>query len=681
MVKVMRGQSGIAGGALALVLALGGQAARADTAEAPDTTIVVTGRGLASAPATPAYDVQVLDRDAITGSVSGRIEDVLSNVAGFQQFRRSDSRSTNPSSQGVTLRALGGNAAARTLVLLDGVPMADPMFGSVPLSAIAPERLGAVRVTRGGGSGAFGSGAVAGTIEMDSADARTLGRVSGEAMVDDRGETVLSGGIAPQLGAGFAEVSGRWDHGAGFWTTPIDQRVPASAKAAYDSWSVAARGVAPVTDTIELQARALAYDDHRTLRFAGANSASSGEDASLRFVGRGPWQFDVLGYLQDRGFSNVVISSTTFRPTLDQRRTPATGMGGKIEIRPPVGDAHVLRMGGDWRRAIGDLSEVSYNSTTGAVTGYRRAGGVNDDLGLFAEDDWTLGGLTLTGGARADHTSISDGYVTLQGATGAVTSDNHYGARADWTVTGRGGALLRVAQGVELRGSAYSGLRQPTINELYRTFTVFPVTTNANPALGNEMLKGAEGGVDVTPMPGLKLSATAFTNRVEHAIANVTTGVNLRQRQNVDAIRAKGLEFAASATAGRFSLDGSLALTDAVVEASGAQAGINGLRPAQTPKIAASATLNWRPAPRWQAAVSLRYLGSQYEDDLNSANSLMPAATTIGALVQAPLGGALTLVLRGENLANVSVVTRNQAGSIDIGTPRTIWAGVRVGLK
>ena len=77
----------------------------------------------------------------------------------------------------------------------------------------------------------------------------------------------------------------------------------------------------------------------------------------------------------------------------------------------------------------------------------------------------------------------------------------------------------------------------------------------------------------------------------------------------------------------------------------------------------------------------LRHIGAQYEDDLNSANSIMPAATTMGAFVQAPLGGAFTLVLRGENLANVSVVTRNQAGSIDIGAPRTMWAGVRVGLK
>ena len=37
--------------------------------------------------------------------------------------------------------------------------------------SLAPERLASVRVTRGGGSGAFGAGAVAGTIELTSADA------------------------------------------------------------------------------------------------------------------------------------------------------------------------------------------------------------------------------------------------------------------------------------------------------------------------------------------------------------------------------------------------------------------------------------------------------------------------------------------------------------------------------
>ncbi|MEL0212310.1 MAG: Plug domain-containing protein, partial [Novosphingobium sp.] len=140
---------------------------------------------------------------------------VLSNVAGFQQFRRSDSRSSNPSAQGVTLRALGGNATSRALVLLDGVPMADPFFGYVPLPALVPDTLGSIRVTRGGGSGPFGAGALSGTIELESAGPDQLGLINGQLLASQRGETEASLSIAPRLGAGFAVVSGRWDRGKG----------------------------------------------------------------------------------------------------------------------------------------------------------------------------------------------------------------------------------------------------------------------------------------------------------------------------------------------------------------------------------------------------------------------------------------------------------------------------------
>jgi len=157
----------------------------ATPALADEQPIIVTGRGLGDTPAVPAYDVTTLGREALTSAASGRIEDALSSVAGFQQFRRSDSRSSNPSAQGVTLRALGGNATSRTLVLLDGVPMADPFFGFVPLSALAPERLASVRVTRGGGSGAFGAGAVAGTIELTSAGASELGLANASELTSD----------------------------------------------------------------------------------------------------------------------------------------------------------------------------------------------------------------------------------------------------------------------------------------------------------------------------------------------------------------------------------------------------------------------------------------------------------------------------------------------------------------
>src|SRR5690606_23257222 len=105
-----------------------------------------------------------------------------------------------------------------------GVPLVDPFFGYIPFSAIAPERLSSIRVTRGGGSGPFGTGALAGTIELDSADAATLGVFSGQTSLNERSEAELSGAFAPKLGKGFAVVSGRWDRGQGYYTTPADQR-------------------------------------------------------------------------------------------------------------------------------------------------------------------------------------------------------------------------------------------------------------------------------------------------------------------------------------------------------------------------------------------------------------------------------------------------------------------------
>ncbi|MCA1660812.1 MAG: TonB-dependent receptor [Novosphingobium sp.] len=594
----------------------------ANAAEEPAGPIVVTGRGLEETPATPAYDVTVLDREDLMRSASGRIEDVLASVAGFQQFRRSDSRSSNPSAQGVTLRALGGNATSRSLVLLDGVPMADPFFGYIPLSALPPERLASVRVTRGGGSGAFGAGAVAGTIELESAGAAELGLASGALLVNDRGETEASATLAPELGRGFAVLSGRWDRGKGFFTTPEAQRVAATARARYDSWSTQLRAVAPLTDTIELQLRGLAYDDDRTLRFEGADSTSSGQDASLRLVGRGRWQIDALAYVQARDFSNVVISATSFRKTLDQRRTPSTGLGGKLELRPPLGPDHVVRLGIDYRLATGELQEEAFSAATGLVTARRRAGGRNGDLGLFAQDDWTLGSVVLTGGLRADRWTIRRGRFREASAAGTPLTDTRFPDRAGWDLSLRGGAVARLGGGVQLRGAGYSGLRVPTLNELYRPFVVFPVTTRANAALRNERLRGC-----------------------------------------------------AALRTGAWGFDGSLALTDAEVRERGSP--LDGKRPSQTPKIASSGTLSWAPADRWRLAATLRHVGRQFEDDLES--DALPAATTLDAFARVPVARGLALVLRGENLSDERIVTRNQGGSIDLGVPRTLWAGIRFG--
>ncbi len=646
--------------------------AAAHAQEAPE--IVVIGKGLPLPPGTPAYGSVVIDRDRLANSASGRLEDVLADVAGLQQFRRSDSRSANPTAQGITLRALGGNATSRALVLLDGVPQADPFFGYVPFNALVPDRLSIVRITRGGGAGPFGAGAVAGTIELASATRAELPPYEASLFYGSRDSLMMSGSVSPDLGGGYVSIGGAYDRGDGFYTAPEDQRGAASVPAAYENWSASLRAVAPIDGETEIQARALVYRDDRTLRFAGADSGSAANDASIRVVHHGRWQVDALAYVQARNFSNKVISSSSHRLVLDQRNTPSTGLGGKIELRPPVGDAHVLRVGADFRRAEGELYEDPYSADTGLPTAHRNAGGRTSTVGLFVEDNWSLGRLVLTGGARVDRWTIADGFYRELDASGAVNTDDRFADRDGVETTARLGALFHARDALSLRAAAYTGFRLPTLNELYRPYMVYPVLTQANAQLDLEKLAGVEAGADVT-LAGVRLGATVFYNRLEKAVANVTIGENLRQRRNVDAIVAKGIELTARGRLGAFDLAASYAYSDSVVHASGASAALDGFDPAQSPRHSASATLVWSPEAGPRLSATLRYVGEQYEDDLET--DVLPDALTADAFASVPVTPRLSLVGRAENVFDERVVTRNDGGSIDLGTPRTLWIGLR----
>tara|TARA_R110000787_G_scaffold133762_1_gene246181 strand:+ start:144 stop:2126 length:1983 start_codon:yes stop_codon:yes gene_type:complete len=646
--------------------------ALAQTADTKAQDITVLGQGLPPPPGTPAYNSITIDRDRITGTASGLMDDVLRDVAGFQQFRRSDSRSANPSAQGATLRALGGNASTRTLVMLDGVPMADPFFGYIPFSAIVPDRLSTIRVTRGGGVGAFGAGAVAGTIEMENASRADLPEFAGSAYYGSHDSSEMSAGFTPDLGSGFLSLSGRWSRGDGFQTTPQSQRVAATVPAAYDNWSVGVRAVVPVSSNIELQARGLVFRDFRTLRFAGADSSNQGQDASIRLVTRGPWKVDALAYVQARNFSNIVISSSSFKKTLDQRDTPSTGIGGKIEVRPPVGPHHVLRIGTDTRFSTGDMFEDAY-LTSGAVRERRHAGGDESTTGFYIENDWTLGSLVLTGGARADRWSISNGFYNNRSAAGAPILLAAFPDRSGWKASFRAGTLLHVNDAMALRFAGYTGFRLPTLNELYRPFVVFPIKTDANANLKPEQLRGIEGGIELSPAANTHISATVFYNHLGDAIANVTLDPVSRQRQNVDAIEAVGIELTANAKLDDFSLSASYAYTDSKVKAPGRP--FDGLRPAQTPRHSASSTFAWSPRSGPSASVTLRYIGKQYEDDMQT--DVLPDAFTVDAVATLPLNRHFLLTVRGENLFDATVVTRNAGGSMDLGAPRILWIGAR----
>ncbi len=651
-------------------------AASAQVSTGPGTVESATGddivvTALPLPPAAAAYGSVAIDGDLLAATASGRIEEALARIPGFQQFRRSDSRSANPSAQGITLRAIGGNASSRTLLLLDGVPQADAFFGFIPFTALPAESIASARVTRGSGIGPFGSGAVAGTIELFSRHPADRDNFAASAAIGRDAAREASVAAAFPLGAGHIAIDARHDRGDGFFTTPVAQRVAASVPARYRASQITISAAVPLGEGADLYPRIAVFRDDRTLRFAGADNSAEGVDASLRLVSRGRWQVEALGWAQARDFSSIVVSATSFRPTIDQRATPTTGWGGKLELRAPGSARRLFRFGVDVRGASGRADE-DVLAITGARTLTRRAGGDTLTVGGFAEGDLIIGDLSLTAGARLDRWRLSEGFSEEIRANGSSQTDNRFAARSGTIGSFRGAAAYALGDAVTLRASAYTGFRLPTLNELYRGFTVFPVTTRANAALDPERLRGWEAGVELRPATGVTLGVTAFDNRLRDAIANVTIGTNLRQRRNVAAIRARGVEASVNVASGPWRFDAGWSYSDATVHA--ARTTLDGLRPAQTPRHAGSATLGWARGD-WLMQAGMRHVGAQYEDDRNI--DILPAATTLDALIRAPLGAGFTLVLRGENLADEDVITRNAAGSIDLAAPRTLWLGFR----
>jgi outer membrane receptor protein involved in Fe transport len=498
----------------------------------------------------------------------------------------------------------------------------------------------------------------------------------------------------------FTALSARYDRGDGYIIIPERQRGPVDVPASYEQWSIGVRGDAALNAATELQARANLFHDERLRGLPGTESLSEGGDASVRLVGRGGLPFEALAYIQARHFTSGFASANTARtvatPTLDQYGTPASGLGAKVELRPRISDAHELQLGFDARRASGETRE-RFRFQGGDFTRLRKAGGITTIIGVYAEDSWRLSNaLTLTGGVRLDQWRIVSGRLEERDrSTNSVTLSIEPSDRAGWEPTARAGFLFELSPAVKLRSAAYLGWRLPTLNELYRPFRVGLDATGANAELDVERLRGVEAGIDFAPPSRVRASATLFWNKLEDAIGNVTisrgpgafpgvgfvaAGGAFRQRQNLDAVRSRGVEVWGSFSYGDFTLSASYALTDAQVKASGAGAVLNGLRPAQTPRHRASSTIAYGAVGSRSGQVTIRYLGRQFEDDLQSRRQ--DEALTLDAVATLPLGNNRLFSVRGENLLDAEVESGiSEAGIVDRGTPRTVWADLRLKLN
>jgi len=602
-----------------------------------------------------AEDVDVVTRRALQVTASPAIDDALRQVPGFTLYRRTGSRSANPTSQGVSLRGIGASGASRALVLDDGIPVNDPFGGWIYWGRMPPAALERIEVLRGGASDLYGSAAMGGVIDCIRRD---RGRQGEDIQIDTSGGSQATRTTSLFAGAGRGAWSG--SVAADLFDTNGYVLVVPSQRGAVD---------------VEATSRHTAID--ATLRRGGtfvrassyAESRGNGtpltiNDTHLQQIAAG---VDAIGsiplavraYLVEQRyhqtFSAVSANRTSERLTVDQR-IPSRGAGGSADWRPFSGSAFTAVVGAELRDVEGTSHEQNV-AVSGVVTPFR-AGGHQRTIAGRVMLLWQTERLTLTGGARVDRWNNVD----------AEQNSVPLPSRRDTAWSPRVTALYEVAPRVSLTASAYSAFRAPTLNELYRGFRVGNVVTQPNADLGPEQLTGYEAGVRVA---GVRL--TLFAMRVAETIANVTLSTTpslvTRQRQNFGSSRSRGVEAEWSRQIGTTTLTAGYLFAGATLSTG-----------KQTPQVGRQqATLQLaRSASVGTLGVQTRWSSRQFDDDLNQFP--LRSAFVADIFVSRTVAAHLDLQLAVENVFDARIEA-SATPVITVGQPRAVRVGLRYALR
>lgn len=652
------------------------------------TEIVVTGGGQLPPPDGDGVVATRLYLGVPSGA-GARLENELRDRGGVAQFRRSDSRSAHPTSQGVTLRGLGGTASSRATVTLDGIPQSDPFGGWVAWTSFDAINLRGFQIIPG--ASIDEPGAVAGHIALSSDIGEGLASSASYGSFDSVDLTTT---VGAELNGGEVALDTRYQQSDGFTPVVAAQRGAVDRPAAYRQGGGGLRARIDAGRDGKVDVSVRGFFDRRDRGTDFSASRIDGIDASIRYVldptPYDGWQAIALAYVQVRDFrtefASVAAGRGSVAPALYQR-VPATGLGARIELRPPMGTGNPLRIGVDWRRTEGETREGFF--FTGLVPGRNRvAGGSANTAGGFAE--WTSGDeLLWTIGARIDRWWLGEGRLLERNADGSPRANEGFAARSGWEGSGRAGVRWTGGE-FDLRAAAYRGWRLPTLNELYRPFRVGADATAANANLDPERLWGGEVSLRYDNSPRV----TLFVSRLDNAIANVTlgqgpgnfpgvgfvaAGASYAQRQNLDALVTKGIELNhAFSLVENLDVDLRYTFVDARVKASGTAAALDGRRPAQVARHNGFAKLSYTIADTTVSA-RLRYLGAQNEDDLGRQR--LASALTMDTTFNVELNDRLLIFAEVTNMFDVLVPAAISAsGIVERAQPRAIWIGVGLSL-
>lgn len=647
---------------------------------------------------TPA-SVVVLGRETLDNAAAQSVDDALRQVAGFTLFRRSSSRTTNPTAQGANLRGVSGSGAARASVLFDGLSLNDAFGGWTYWSRVPLIAVEQAEVLRGGASSLYGSGGLSGAVNLVPlkvgdgpildlrTSAGTQGTYDGSFFAslspgkwgfDLAAERFQTGGYVPvaEDKRGLADAKANSRHGNGIFS--VERRFGVSKGVTTPQLSST-----PTSLTGRVFLRGNVFNERRdngtglTYNRTYFRQAAGGADLSGTAIGDLRFRLFIESQVYDQSFSTV--SADRNAETLSRlQRVPSQASGANVFWTRAFRD-HVLAASLEAREVRGFSDEVGYAS--GRANSLSGSGGRKRTVAFFVQDSWAVTDkLNLNFGARVDRWRNFDALSTTRSLTTNSQAVSAFPDRTEIAVSPKLAAIYQLTPNASVYGSYSRSFRAPTLNELYRGFRVGNVVTQPNEDLRAEHANTFEGGSSISTFgERLNVRANVFVTDVTDPIVSVTLAVVptliTRRRQNVGETRTRGFEVDAEYAIRRdLRFSASYLFADSRVTEFPSGPELVGKFLPQIARQQLNFQLSYRPRSRFSFGVQSRISDAQWEDDLNTLR-LRPYFT-LNATTAYRIDRRVEMFVAAENVFN---------SRYDIGlTPtRTVAAPafVRVGLR
>jgi iron complex outermembrane receptor protein len=628
--------------------------------------------------------VDIIDQERLESQSASNTDNYLQSVSGVFVNRSGGIFARNAS---VSLRGLG--SSARTLILLDGVPLNHTAGGTINWHMMSVDEIQQIEVIKGPASAVYGMNAMGGVINILTKNPKE--GLGAEATFGFGNYNTSSQNLYVHNTHQFKKRKLYWSFnvsnkkGDGYYLIPENLIDWFDAPLAIRESKASVKIGSKLSATSSIENNFFLYDD---IRFSGVDY----------FEPRGSFEkfkhyFNNLTYT--KLFGKTFMSVSLFAQREDYYRLNEKinnsdvykltetyhikdDLGIWLKFNRTVFKKHLLTAGIDLKNGLYD-GEVIYRTTTDILN----YGGNILFTGIYVQDEFSLfkDKLNINMGIRFDHVKFSKGRFSIDdptGETGFIQNENHTYQTEIWkSVSPKIGINYKLSKNHSVYVSASKGFMPPKTDDLVRSGKISKGFKIANPLLQPETLINYEAGFNSRLGEKLSMNTAVFQSYGTNFMYLMKTGDSIdmgddtyRQimtRQNVAEIEIFGVE-----TAFKFDLTKNISLqanytynspkiVDYSKSADVNDASLIGKFLIETPIHQVFSSINWKNK-YINTSISCNYIGEQYIDDLNEYR--MQDYYLIDIRLNKAFGKHLFLNLDIQNLLNQKYLDRKENQSI-----------------